>query len=397
MRIATISTTGFKRGDVNEIFTPGEVRVYVGENESGKSGVLQATDLLFRGFVESDTAMAVPATNEGVLSFARDPEIGITVEAVIEEGDARHTVRRKWHRQSSGRNKQEITTDGMFDDSQVVRELANGLAGLLPDHRLWDVKEFMRASSSKLRHRLLMLCVFDTPPEKVCPPDVPDLLLPRPEEETLEWLPRAMAAAAERVQVLKKEIDEAQGDLEQYEDFWEQRAKPENGDDPKADWEYTQSRRYSLAKDAVRVARADLQKWKDWEGRLDQIGNLIIGMNEKRLSTALSQIWGRHVAWHATREDGIWLSTDGVDWRALSDGTVITLQAALQIWYSHVSDLHGFRLVRQDRLEAISAARRQRYLRMLVEALRAKKVDQVIVAGCPDTTPELDGVLVVRR
>lgn len=92
--------------------------------------------------------------------------------------------------------------------------------------------------------------------------------------------------------------------------------------------------------------------------------------------------------------DACRLTVGGVDVAGLSTGERTRFLGALLVLLAEHTP--GWRVVLLDGIETVSLEYRGALLAALVEAHRAGRVDQVLVAGCPDIVPEVDGVTVVR-
>jgi hypothetical protein len=88
------------------------------------------------------------------------------------------------------------------------------------------------------------------------------------------------------------------------------------------------------------------------------------------------------------------LTVGGVDVAGLSTGERTRFLGALLVLLAEHTP--GWRVVLLDGIETVSLEYREALLAALVAAYRAGRVDQVLVAGCPDTVPEVEGVHVVR-
>lgn len=88
------------------------------------------------------------------------------------------------------------------------------------------------------------------------------------------------------------------------------------------------------------------------------------------------------------------LTVGGVDVAGLSTGERTRFLGALLVVLAE--NTSGWRVVLLDGIETVSLEYRAELLAALVAAHRAGRVDQVLVAGCPDVVPEVEGVIVVR-
>lgn len=78
----------------------------------------------------------------------------------------------------------------------------------------------------------------------------------------------------------------------------------------------------------------------------------------------------------------------------LSDGERASV---LPVLLPALADLVGspWRVLIADALERLDSARRERFVRQVVALVRAGRIDQAILAGCPDSPPNVEGCVVV--
>lgn len=88
-------------------------------------------------------------------------------------------------------------------------------------------------------------------------------------------------------------------------------------------------------------------------------------------------------------------TVDGVEHSALSTGQRILFVAGLLRVLGRSAPTGAWRVVKVDSIEAVSAEYRPALARMLVEAVRAGDLDDVFLAGCPDTWADVEGVEVI--
>jgi hypothetical protein len=217
MRITRLQTRGFKRDDIDEAL--GLLTLVIGENETGKSHILDAIHIHHLGAPAGGGLFEVTKNLGGVLRYARDPREGLSITAHYAQPQA--TAVRRLAVNRRGEAKWEVDQD--LDPSVTgEKQKAALLAGLLPTADLWDVRELVNQSAPKLRAQLLGL-FGDRLALKVvdlCPPTAADWSLPQPREPAHLWVMR-IAAEAKRLRTsVNEELAEAQATFREHEDAW---------------------------------------------------------------------------------------------------------------------------------------------------------------------------------
>lgn len=124
-------------------------------------------------------------------------------------------------------------------------------------------------------------------------------------------------------------------------------------------------------------------------------GSLLQGRAEE-LERRLSEVVGARVTVETAPECRISIGGVPLVRGVVSDGEWVRAATALVRVVGSVSGARWRPLV-VDRLEAVSVDRREAFLASLVAAVEAGDVDQVIVAGCPDTPlGAIDGMRVIQ-
>lgn len=216
MFLNRIQTFGYRANDLDIPLAP--LTGVFGENETGKSQVIDAIRLLLEGSAPDATLIRQVNTVGGIMRYARDPRDGIRIVGVFGEGQ---TVVRSWVADARGAVTQTITQD-LADVSGLKGQEAL-LAGLLPEAALWDVRAIVNQSGEKGRNALLSLFASrgQQAAMKVCPDDAPDWALPNGEHEpAATWIMRALARCRENLKVAAGEAKEAQRRITSLEDAW---------------------------------------------------------------------------------------------------------------------------------------------------------------------------------
>lgn len=267
MRLTSISTVGFKSEDIDYVL--GDAAAFIGENETNKSQVLHAIDLVFSGHVDSDSIVTQGKTGDAVLTYARDEYKGITIEASGDYNGRIFRVVRSWKREHDGKVTQYI--DQNIDPGVTgLRDQQKLLVGLLPPAPKWDIKELLNASPAEARKRILALIVTDVSAESICPPKIPDAYLPEPSESGLAWVSRALALVSRDIAVRLNEAKAARAEVEALSDAW----RPRDEDPP--------TERLEKAREALKAS-------EDWHRKEERKAEILASM--EKLSGKLPPDW----------------------------------------------------------------------------------------------------------
>jgi DNA repair exonuclease SbcCD ATPase subunit len=145
--------------------------------------------------------------------------------------------------------------------------------------------------------------------------------------------------------------------------------------------------------DALTSAQKLQEDMAAWVGKLKKIegsilGTLVGGL-EQRFTTA-AQAPVKVQLWDTKGKEDCTILVGGVPCETLSDGELIASLAGLLYALAEGSEAE-WRPLMVDRLESISMNRRESFLVSLLEAKKAGAFQNLLVAGCPDTRPSVQG------
>lgn len=140
--------------------------------------------------------------------------------------------------------------------------------------------------------------------------------------------------------------------------------------------------------DDLQAAKLEAEDWASREkAKIEELTRreaALVGARAVELERRLSEGIGAEVRVETAPECRITVGGVPLARGVVSDGEWLRAAAALVRVVASISGATWRPLV-IDRLEAVSLDRRRPFLESLVAAVRAGEVDQVIVAGCPDT------------
>jgi hypothetical protein len=151
------------------------------------------------------------------------------------------------------------------------------------------------------------------------------------------------------------------------------------------------------AKDEVADGKAKIEAIKLWLDRFTIIEMDLAAQTRGYLEARLTQAFGEQVAVEledARGNPACRITVGCVDVAVLSGGELVSFLAALIPVLAAASEA-TFRPLVIDEVEKVSADRREAFLARAVEAYFSGQVDQVLICGCPDTCPEVDGLRVI--
>lgn len=232
---------------------------------------------------------------------------------------------------------------------------------------------------------------------------------PKPDEGTegaLQNARRALAeadAAAAHRETLEVEIEIAEAELADMPEGRDRDALALEYRAAEADLEAlgrknARKEQHGEAKEGVEIAT---ERVDDVKGHVERLA----GIHQEMLASAVSLIEGRFqaatgapvtVALEDERGNpDCKIQVSGFDVTGLSGGEMRMWLAANVMVFAPTSGAKWAPLI-QDGIEAVSIDKREAYLAALVEAQQAGVVSQVLLSGCPDSVPAVDGVTVTQ-
>jgi len=150
------------------------------------------------------------------------------------------------------------------------------------------------------------------------------------------------------------------------------------------------------AREHIRWLEPRIEEARAWEGKFRDIQTRLLatvaGVFEARLSAAGAGL--KVILFDERANPTARLELDGVPVMTLSAGERLRLGAALAQAFA-AAQPGEFRPVLLDGLESISAGNRGPFLSALTAAVSSGAIDQAIIAGCPDSIPDVPGVTVI--
>lgn len=155
----------------------------------------------------------------------------------------------------------------------------------------------------------------------------------------------------------------------------------------------------SEAKDAIKHIDDRLVGLNGWLKQFRAIQATMLGGVKGWLEERIGAALGKEVCVQLFTDQGkpiCRILVDGVDVSAISTGEDLRFNVGLVFAVAAASETPGWRPMLIDRFESVSKTYRVACLEAIKKTVDGGVVHQAIIAGCPDSVPEVSGVAVLR-